>query len=100
VLERDGLRCSYTDENGQRCTARAFLERDHKVPRGKGGGSGADNIRHMCRRHNQWLAELEYGRKHMDRARSAKRRRAVHRSATSRAHPKASTLKDLSKPGL
>jgi 5-methylcytosine-specific restriction endonuclease McrA len=71
VLERDGLQCSYVDEHGRRCTGRAFLERDHRKPRGKGGGPEPENVRHLCRQHNQWLAEMEYGRQHMDRARTA-----------------------------
>jgi 5-methylcytosine-specific restriction endonuclease McrA len=74
VLERDGLQCSYVDDEGRRCTARAFLELDHRRPRGKGGGSGTDNVRHLCRAHNQWFAEIEYGREHIERARDAKRR--------------------------
>jgi 5-methylcytosine-specific restriction endonuclease McrA len=74
VLERDGLQCSFVDDQGRRCTARAFLERDHIRPRGKGGGSGPDNIRHLCRAHNQWLAEIEYGREHIERAKKAKQR--------------------------
>jgi 5-methylcytosine-specific restriction endonuclease McrA len=72
VLERDGLRCAYVDEQGKRCTARAFLERDHRVPRGKGGGSEPENIRHLCRPHNQYVAEIEYGRAHI--ARKGRRR--------------------------
>jgi hypothetical protein len=85
VLERDGLQCSFVDEQGRRCTARAFLERDHKTPRGKGGGSGADNIRHLCRSHNQFCAEIEYGRDHIERAkRAARARRKASNAATSR----------------
>ncbi|HEV8244471.1 MAG TPA: hypothetical protein VGP93_01755, partial [Polyangiaceae bacterium] len=62
VLERDGLQCAYVDGHGKRCTTRAFLERDHRVPRGKRGGSQPENIRHLCRGHNQFAAEVEFGR--------------------------------------
>jgi hypothetical protein len=85
VRERDGLQCSYVDEHGRRCPGRAFLERDHRVPRGKGGGSGAANIRHLCRNHNQWLAEQEYGRDRIEQAKRAARQTRSHGgAATSR----------------
>jgi 5-methylcytosine-specific restriction endonuclease McrA len=88
VFERDGLQCSFVDEQGRRCTARAFLERDHRRPRAKGGGSGADNIRHLCRSHNQFAAEIEFGRDHIERAKNAARaRRKVSNAATSRRDP-------------
>ncbi|HEV8247401.1 MAG TPA: HNH endonuclease signature motif containing protein [Polyangiaceae bacterium] len=76
VFERDGLQRAFVDEHGKRCSARAFLERDHRVPHGKGGGSEAENIRHLCRSHNQYVAELEYGRAHIERA-IARRRAQV-----------------------
>ncbi len=45
VLARDELGCTYVDGQGKRCNARAFLQHDHKKPRGLGGDSGADNVR-------------------------------------------------------
>jgi hypothetical protein len=67
VLERDGLRCSWVDAGGARCDSRAWLEHDHRQPRGKGGDSGPDNLRLLCRAHNCLAAEREYGRRYMDR---------------------------------
>ncbi|HEV8244889.1 MAG TPA: HNH endonuclease signature motif containing protein, partial [Polyangiaceae bacterium] len=79
VFERDGLQCAYVDEHGKRCTARAFLERDHRVPRARGGGSQPENIRHLCRPHNQFAAELEFGRAHIERAKNNQRAQAEAR---------------------
>ncbi|HEV8246456.1 MAG TPA: HNH endonuclease signature motif containing protein [Polyangiaceae bacterium] len=73
VFDRDGLQCAYVDKHGKRCSARAFLERNHRVPRGKGGGPDSENIRHLCRSHNQYAAELAYDRAQIKRA-IAKRR--------------------------
>ncbi len=68
VVERDGLRCSWVNDKGTRCEERAWLEYDHRHPRGKGGASEADNVRLLCRGHNLRAAELEYGRAHVARA--------------------------------
>jgi hypothetical protein len=82
VLERDGLQCSWVDAQGRRCPSHAWLEFDHRHPRGKGGGSGSENIRVLCRAHNQLAAEHEYGRHSIDASIAARRR-----SATSRPKP-------------
>ncbi|HEU4578092.1 MAG TPA: HNH endonuclease signature motif containing protein [Polyangiaceae bacterium] len=74
VLERDGLACSWVNVDGTRCASRAWLEIDHRHPRAKGGGSEADNLRILCRAHNQLAAELEYGRAHMDGVRARRAR--------------------------
>jgi hypothetical protein len=62
VLERDGLQCSWVDEQGRRCESRAWLELDHRHPRAKGGGSEPENLRMLCRSHNRFAAEQAYGR--------------------------------------
>src|SRR6185503_4143580 len=62
VLDEDGLQCAFVGEDGRRCEERAFLERDHKTPKGQGGGSDPDNIRHLCHAHNLLEAERAYGR--------------------------------------
>jgi hypothetical protein len=61
TVARDGLRCSYLDEQGRRCPARAFLEFDHRLPRALGGGSHPGNVRMLCRQHNQLAAEQVFG---------------------------------------
>jgi hypothetical protein len=62
VYERDGLRCTYVAEDGRRCEGRAFLELDHAVAKALGGSSDANNLRVLCRAHNQLCAERTFGR--------------------------------------
>jgi hypothetical protein len=80
VAERDELRCTYVDGQGKRCNARAFLQHDHKLPRGLGGTSGADNVRDFCAAHNQLAAERVYGRSYI--ARAIAKRRAQQRKSS------------------
>jgi hypothetical protein len=61
VHARDGGRCRYVDEHGRRCTAREGLEYHHCRPFGFGGDHSPENVRLMCRGHNRFLAELDYG---------------------------------------
>jgi 5-methylcytosine-specific restriction endonuclease McrA len=68
VVERDGLGCSWVDEHGARCGSGSWLEYDHRHPRAKGGGGEPDNVRLLCRSHNRFAAEREYGRRHVERA--------------------------------
>lgn len=68
VAERDELRCSWVNEDGQRCGARAWLEYDHRWPRGKGGPTTPDYLRLVCRAHNRFEAERAYGRGTVERA--------------------------------
>ncbi len=61
VFERDDGRCRYRDEAGRRCPERHRLEYHHLHPFAMGGGHTADNVRLMCRTHNLYLAEHDYG---------------------------------------
>ncbi len=70
LVARDGLCCSHVDEDGRRCSARAFLQIHHDEAWAKGGADTLDNLRLLCAAHNQWLAEQEYGAWHMKRARA------------------------------
>jgi len=69
VAERDGMRYRYVDEQGRRCTERHRLEFHHRRPFGFGGDHRPENIRLLCRAHNQLLAEQDYGREAMPRYR-------------------------------
>jgi predicted restriction endonuclease len=69
VYERDGGRCRYEDEQGRRCTARHGLEYHHRRPFGHGGDHSVANISLACKRHNGYLAEVDYGREAMARHR-------------------------------
>jgi hypothetical protein len=73
VFERDGERCAFIDEHGQRCECRTWLELDHAIPRALGGADDPDNLSVRCRAHNYLAAELLFGREHIER-RIAERR--------------------------
>jgi len=60
---RDGGRCGYVGQNGQRCAERTFLEFHHIVPYALGGLATVENISLRCRRHNQYEGELVFGRR-------------------------------------
>jgi hypothetical protein len=61
VVARDGIQCSFVNGRGERCTARAFLEFDHRWARALGGGSHPANVRILCRQHNRLAAEEVFG---------------------------------------
>ncbi len=65
VYERDGGRCRYVDEQSRRCKERDQLEFHHRHPFALGGEHSVQNIRLMCRAHNHYLAECDYGREAM-----------------------------------
>ena len=69
VRERDGGRCRYVDDHGRRCKERDHLQFHHRHPFGLGGDHSVENIRLMCRAHNAYLAECDYGRDAMARHR-------------------------------
>lgn len=60
VRKRDGGRCTYIAPDGKRCSERHGLEFDHIMPFGKGGDNSVQNIRLLCRAHNQLHAENCY----------------------------------------
>jgi 5-methylcytosine-specific restriction endonuclease McrA len=62
VWQRDQGRCSYVSSRGRRCGSRAWIEFDHIQPLAEGGRSDIeDNIRLLCRTHNQRLARERFG---------------------------------------
>jgi RuvA, C-terminal domain/HNH endonuclease len=66
VFDRDGERCTFTDDQGNRCPATADLELDHVIPRARGGTDDADNLRVVCGPHNLLYAEQAFGRQHVE----------------------------------
>lgn len=52
VWSRDGGRCTFVGPGGVRCQARKFLELDHIRPRALGGADIVENLRLLCRAHN------------------------------------------------
>lgn len=61
VWLRDGGRCAFVNQSGQRCTEDAFLEFHHVKPYSKGGPATVENIELRCRAHNGYEAELAFG---------------------------------------
>ena len=82
VLARDGEQCTYVDEEGRRCSSRAFLELDHIEPRALGGPDDAANLRVTCRAHNQLHAETLLGRKCVERGIHFRQRKSALDAAT------------------
>jgi 5-methylcytosine-specific restriction endonuclease McrA len=52
VWARDGGRCRFAGPDGIRCQTRRMLELDHRTPRALGGLDTAENLRLLCRPHN------------------------------------------------
>ncbi len=67
VWERDGGRCTYVDERGQRCRETAMLELHHERAFALGGPPTAANISLRCACHNRLAAEHDFGREFMER---------------------------------
>jgi 5-methylcytosine-specific restriction endonuclease McrA len=74
VWQRDCGRCRYTDGRGRRCNATSNVEFHHKNPYAKGGRHEADNVELRCAAHNQYQADLDFGRAFMDARRSGSSR--------------------------
>jgi 5-methylcytosine-specific restriction endonuclease McrA len=72
VAKRDGEQCAFVSNDGKRCESKHALEFDHIVPVAKGGATSADNLRLLCRAHNQLEADRKLGKQFMDSKRPAK----------------------------
>jgi hypothetical protein len=75
VWKRDGGRCTFVSESGRRCQERAGVEFDHIEPVARGGHATSENVRLMCRVHNQYAAERAFGAEFMERKRREARER-------------------------
>ncbi len=73
VLKRDGMRCTYVDELGQRCGATAQLEFHHQKPFALGGENTVNDLTLRCRAHNQFQARRDFGPNHIERAVASRR---------------------------
>ena len=61
VWLRDGGRCAYVDDRGQRCLETSCLEFHHQEPFALGGATTEDNLELRCRAHNALAAEQDFG---------------------------------------
>ncbi len=75
VHARDGGQCTFESDDGRRCGSRRRLEYDHIQPLAKGGRTTVDNVRQLCRSHNQLEAERRLGAGFMTGKREANARR-------------------------
>jgi hypothetical protein len=62
VRKRDGDRCRFVSAEGRRCTERRGLEIHRHDPFGRGGSHDPDNLSLLCKRHNAFQAERDYGK--------------------------------------
>jgi len=72
VFERDQGQCTFVDDaTGRRCscTDSGQLEFHHLVPFARGCDHDPDKLELRCRAHNQYQAELDFGRETMQRYR-------------------------------
>src|SRR4029077_6141912 len=69
VFDRDGQRCAYREDRGERCRETPGLEIHHRHAHALGGPTTLDNLELRCRPHNALAAEEDFGREHMDFAR-------------------------------
>ena len=69
VRQRDGDQCTFALRSGSRCPERRGLEFHHREPYGRGGVHDPENVCLMCRQHNIYAAELDYGKEWMKKYR-------------------------------
>jgi len=69
VWKRDGAQCTFESADARRCPERRGLEFHHDDPYGFGGDRSAKNVRLLCRAHNRYMVEKDYGKEKMDQYR-------------------------------
>jgi len=89
VWKRDGGQCTFKSATGRRCACTRGLEYDHVKPVALGGEPTTDNMRLLCRKHNQLEAERRLGAEFMRAKRGAAERRPSLASQSSAVRPSA-----------
>lgn len=81
VRDRDGNRCTFTDADGRRCSAKRFLTIEHIDPFAKGGPTTVENCCLLCKPHNAHRARQVFGEEHIQNkiaeARASRKARCV-----------------------
>lgn len=80
VYRRDDGQCRFVDRQGRRCPARRGLEFHHRRPFAMGGDHAVDNLQLMCRRHNRYVGELDFGLRSVPTRTAAVERRRARQS--------------------
>lgn len=57
VFRRDRGRCQFQGPDGKLCGTTFGIEIDHILPVSRGGTNEVENLRCLCRAHNQWKAD-------------------------------------------
>jgi 5-methylcytosine-specific restriction endonuclease McrA len=77
VFTRDEARCTFTDEQGQRCRETRYLELHHLKPFAHGGENLASNLTLRCTAHNSLAAEQDFGREVIEQKRDPTRHESL-----------------------
>jgi 5-methylcytosine-specific restriction endonuclease McrA len=88
VFERDGARCTFHDETGNRCPARTLLQLDHVDLYSHGGHHSLATLRVRCRAHNCWYAEQVLGKAFIEKRIRARQQGKCPSSPMSKAKSK------------
>jgi hypothetical protein len=88
VHVRDDGRCQYVAGSGRQCETREWAQQHHVIGWARGGESSVDNIHEMCRTHNMYLAERDYGKRLMAKYRRRSPKAPVGDSAAPDAGPR------------
>ncbi|MCC6667257.1 MAG: HNH endonuclease [Polyangiaceae bacterium] len=72
VAARDGERCSFVDDRGQRCRETSGLEMHHDHAFALGGPATDGNLSLRCKAHNALAAEQDFGRDFMQRKKGSR----------------------------
>jgi hypothetical protein len=76
VIAEHGERCCYQSADGHVCGSTWLLQLHHLDPFAKGGPATVENVAIVCRSHNQYAADVEFGRAFMQRRRQRRVRPA------------------------
>jgi len=82
VWQRDEGQCSFMSPDGRRCQERGGLELDHIFPWSLGGDSSLENLRLLCRPHNNWRNRLNDGQMMIRFARTRQQKSEVPQKIT------------------
>jgi hypothetical protein len=79
VWDRDDGQCTFTDEQGRRCSARRHLTIEHRHPYALGGPPTADNLCLLCAAHNAHAARKLFGDAHIEAKRAERQASAARK---------------------
>ncbi len=72
TIQKAEGRCEYVDPvTGKVCGSTFQVETDHIRPKARGGGNEAENLRCLCRAHNQFMSEQILGKRQAHRWRNS-----------------------------